>query len=1184
MKTFAITLFGALPTLAAVSVVLPPGKTGTASFPGFSNAQSFRIEGRIHNRTPIAGQYAYAVQLGSAQNAFFVSWGAGVADQIGCNVQNYPHSYGNTPPPSPPADFEFRVQRIVTAAGVSATRTCEIWNIAADGAPLVYAASAPITPTTIGSGSLTIGHAKANISLAKLKVFSTTVPIGEIAPSASAAIGDVYNFNFEGVTAAQLGADTSGKGRNIVWNDGTAPATLITPAYAPVCNAGPSKSLRAGDTLIATAGNSWSRNDSPSLSYTWRIIGRPIASDIEIVDNETTAKTFSIRNTIFGQYTVGLTVADEVGSTNCSADYAVVAYNSNGVVDYPPSVSAAARVLIGPLTAYGRNPVPWAEEAGRRAADEFISLYGQITNMDRKGYWDDDPENWGPGTVTITENSSTVTCDVPGTCHFRTHICDASGVRLAGTNSIIFINYPVYEAGALTGENAWLYALVVSCPSDDQVILTDPDGAGPLQGIDIGASNSTVMSGRHWSEAINVGQTAATAVNAWSAAAPSAIDFYDPALAYYSLYYSTGMTKYLTAARWMADHLYSNPVNLNKGLMYRRPVYFHNGANQEPRDINLTGVILRALDGKPEYWTGIRRVCDYFSDSTKSTLLDSIGNREQFYAMAFLSACALADPDDARRAGWVTKVNSKIAVFDQWKCGGTGPFDCHGRHFGQWIRDGYSSCGSLTGDTSHACTAFGMTKTAWQVNTVKDSNTVTFSAADATGGSLTYPSNHASYPNQPIIFGNDPQDSVVCTGTGSNGTYACSQSPITLTAGMMVRFTAPETRSAASTLNINGLAARPIRLANGITSASLVSGTTYVFWDDGAVWRVLVPQSDLHIRSSGAANGYSFHWPQRVNSTTIRLRPFSNSPDRDSVGFVNWSETSGPYNFQIDSNIYAGESTQPFMMGIGVRALAWAYAATVAAGAPNATVRTLLSDAAKWLLDYGYDNVTHGLYYGRGGAGCEQPGTPYGQMTQYLPVQPGCTYDLPSSNTARGLTAEIFGGMSLAYLYEADATRKANIKTMMTKLYAKTYGKIGYPCTGDYAAHCADGYYNSLPEETYMVGFVNYHADKYFGFAYGFGGGLSTPAAHAITEFPRVPVPRTVNLSFRLADVPGATSIRATLRNSNGVTSTPVDCTSSPCVITVPDKTVGNYLIQIAYRASDSTLATSQWQVLANVD
>jgi len=272
------------------------------------------------------------------------------------------------------------------------------------------------------------------------------------------------------------------------------------------------------------------------------------------------------------------------------------------------------------------------------------------------------------------------------------------------------------------------------------------------------------------------------------------------------------------------------------------------------------------------------------------------------------------------------------------------------------------------------------------------------------------------------------------------------------------------------------------------------------------------------------------------------------------------------------------------MMGIGVRALAWAYAATVEAGAPNATARTLVSDAAKWLLDYGYDNVTHGLYYGRGGAGCEQPSTPYGQMTQYLPVIPGCSYDLASSNTSRGLTAEIFGGMSLAYLYEADASRKAYIKAMMTKLYAKTYGKVGYPCTGDYAAHCGDGYYNSLPEETYTPGLFNYRTDKYFGFAYGFGGGLSTPAAHAMTEFPRVPVPRTVNLNFRLGDIAGATSIRVTLKSGASIMSTPVDCASSPCAITLPDKTAGNYLIQIAYRASDTTLATSQWQVLANVD
>src|SRR5262245_37626777 len=158
------------------------------------------------------------------------------------------------------------------------------------------------------------------------------------------------------------------------------------------------------------------------------------------------------------------------------------------------------------------------------------------------------------------------------------------------------------------------------------------------------------------------------------------------------------------------------------------------------------------------------------------------------------------------------------------------------------------------------------------------------------------------------------------------------------------------------------------------------------------------------------------------------------------------------------------------MMGIALKALFYAYAATVNAGSPNPLALTMLSDAAKWVIDYGYDPRTEGMYYGRTSPGCEQPLAMYGQMSNSLPENPGCSYDLASSNTARGLSPEIFGGMAMAYLYEADATRKANIKTVMTRMYAKTYGKRGYACSGAYAPYCGDGYYNKDLEAVYTVG------------------------------------------------------------------------------------------------------------------
>src|SRR5688572_29169503 len=98
MKTLSAYLCACSVLCGGVSVVLPQGMIGTAPFPGFTNADSFRIEGRIHNRTVVAGSNAYAVQLGSAQNAFTVFWGAGPNDRVSCLVQNNQSAYASAPP------------------------------------------------------------------------------------------------------------------------------------------------------------------------------------------------------------------------------------------------------------------------------------------------------------------------------------------------------------------------------------------------------------------------------------------------------------------------------------------------------------------------------------------------------------------------------------------------------------------------------------------------------------------------------------------------------------------------------------------------------------------------------------------------------------------------------------------------------------------------------------------------------------------------------------------------------------------------------------------------------------------------------------------------------------------------------------------------------------------------------
>jgi hypothetical protein len=146
------------------------------------------------------------------------------------------------------------------------------------------------------------------------------------------------------------------------------------------------------------------------------------------------------------------------------------------------------------------------------------------------------------------------------------------------------------------------------------------------------------------------------------------------------------------------------------------------------------------------------------------------------------------------------------------------------------------------------------------------------------------------------------------------------------------------------------------------------------------------------------------------------------------------------------------------------------------------------------LVNYGYDPLSGGLYFARVTPGCEAE-SGYGFMPATISPIPGSC--LSDKNGARGLVPEIIGGMAAAYLRETDATRKAAIRTAMVRWMGKIFGKSGYTCTGDYAAHC-DGSYLTLIEETYTRGSFNYDVDKYLGFAFGFGGSFAWQAAERL--------------------------------------------------------------------------------------
>ena len=268
--------------LAATSIVLPPGKTGTAAYPGFPSTASIRVEGRIHGIT-YANAYSHAWYLTSQLNTLRLS-AVGSNTSLWGIIQNNNQITNQ----NPPTDFEFRWQR--TASG---RRIFEVWNIADPATTVFYANDTAVTPALIAAGNILIGEVAAGAStfkLAYLRIFENSpMAMGGLPPGASGTPGNFANYEFEGSSAAELGADTSGNGRNLTWSGGTAPTPELTPPLPPVCNPGTSKTFRAGGLVTMDGSNSWGMGGVPLL-YMWTLTDQPSEPRVQSIQTVVPAR------------------------------------------------------------------------------------------------------------------------------------------------------------------------------------------------------------------------------------------------------------------------------------------------------------------------------------------------------------------------------------------------------------------------------------------------------------------------------------------------------------------------------------------------------------------------------------------------------------------------------------------------------------------------------------------------------------------------------------------------------------------------------------------------------------------------------------------------------------------------------------------------------------------------------
>jgi hypothetical protein len=238
---------------------------------------------------------------------------------------------------------------------------------------------------------------------------------------------------------------------------------------------------------------------------------------------------------------------------------------------------------------------------------------------------------------------------------------------------------------------------------------------------------------------------------------------------------------------------------------------------------------------------------------------------------------------------------------------------------------------------------------------------------------------------------------------------------------------------------------------------------------------------------------------------------------------------------------WVGFGIQPYMLGIvgqffNQTAIALSMDSQYSGTA--ALAKSYVVDVANWLVKYGVQPGTRGLWYGVG----------YGVCAGANPTDPSCN----SGNViaARELNPEVLSTLALAYSFSPSPALFAGVDNLFSAVYAKYPTDPGYD--GTYASDM-DGW--------------NLQTDnaKWFGFYWGVGrndawpsvrqGGLA--ASQAGTVF-------VAGDPGRFGK-PGQAKVKVT--DPTGAVRT-VACTTLPCAVPV-NRALGNPLMQMLYLSPD---------------
>jgi hypothetical protein len=573
-----------------------------------ASGNPMRWEVRIHNfgldlpayPNSLVNLGPVRLMKGYATNVITASMGENPAGTFDVIYNNGPEIIGCC---SAWTDVLVRVQRDVA----NARYTLEACSVTGGSCMSGTAPLTKIGPASWVGGPLNLASGG---QIAFVRWYSSVVPLGTPIPVNGPA-GDLADWEFEGNLQ-----DLSGHGLNF---SGGMVSYVATPIYSPVCNPGTQQSFRAGYPADLDGSASAALDGGTFLSYVWQLASGPPGLNW----SSHSAANPQIRGLVFGSYVFQLTVTDSSNQSSvCTVKHGAVATDDNNIVI---TNNPAVDTLLGPMVRYGANPWPWFDNRHKQAADNQNS----IMDVYFPAWWDTP----GPGTVTVTTNRATV---VGVGTTFTTTFCQGPGsptVPLSGY-PVIAIWHPL---GSGTGR---VMANVVSCADDTHLTMdqsysnTDSgDVVQPGSGLTYAADNQYAG---HWG---------------WSQAGAPA-NYYDNVAAYYALYYRSGIDDYLTAARKLADRFWESPM-IDQGV--QTPGYSYTG-----RSVSAMGLVLRALDGRPEMWagagtgthSGLHALWDHWMgylngndvgwEGPRPSLWDQ---REVAYHLAMVSYCALFDTD-----------------------------------------------------------------------------------------------------------------------------------------------------------------------------------------------------------------------------------------------------------------------------------------------------------------------------------------------------------------------------------------------------------------------------------------------------------------------------------------------------------------------------------------------------------